>query len=168
VDVSADSNAALFLNGHLLFRKVTRYQETNITADRVLLPQQWALPGANVLVVRHHNWGNIECFQRTGQVHAGLWLNSNVPALLSSPAAGWRYALVRKHVCVCVNVCERLCFGVAREGAARWVSSVLAIPRGPTSPARLWQQANEHVQHDVQVIGIGGAHRIRFPQVKGC
>ena len=37
--VAADSNAAVYVDGQLLTRKVTRYREQNITADVIPLPQ---------------------------------------------------------------------------------------------------------------------------------
>jgi hypothetical protein len=37
--VAADSNAAVYVDGQLLTRKVTRFREQNITADVIPLPQ---------------------------------------------------------------------------------------------------------------------------------
>ena len=67
IGVAADSNAALFVNGVQLSRKVTRYKETNITYDRVLLPRGLLMEGVNTVVIRHFSWGDIETFQRTGE-----------------------------------------------------------------------------------------------------
>lgn len=72
---AADSNAHLWINGHLLRRKVTRYHEDKITAE--VVDASGALrPGRNVIVVLHHNWGPIITFQRSANQHAGLWIGS--------------------------------------------------------------------------------------------
>ncbi|EDQ85023.1 uncharacterized protein MONBRDRAFT_34434 [Monosiga brevicollis MX1] len=136
--VAADSQAAVLINGAVVARKVTRYQETSITWDRYPVPSAAlnATPGAtNALVVRHHNWGDITCFQRTGQVQAGLIVNSNFGVV--SDTTHWRW------LATCSERQNRLliCF-------------------------RPNHQAPEFLVHDTQVVGIaGGAHRIRFPQV---
>jgi hypothetical protein len=67
VSVAADSNAALFVNGQMLSRKVTRYREQNTTADRYYIPQSMLQVGVNSFVIRHFSWGNIVTFQRTGE-----------------------------------------------------------------------------------------------------
>lgn len=89
--ISADSNAAIFLNGQLIFRKVTRFDEKHITADMIRLKQRWIVDGKNVIVVRHHNWGNITCFQRNGQQHAGLYIDSNFGLKTDT---SWKYIQV--------------------------------------------------------------------------
>ncbi len=78
---AADSNARIWVNGHLFRRKVARYQEEKITCE-VLNVGPWLKLGQNVILVLHHNWGDITTFQRTGNQHAGLfvagsWLNSD-------------------------------------------------------------------------------------------
>ncbi len=73
---AADSNARLWINGQLLRRKVARYHEAHITAERVLIGPHLR-PGKNVVAVLHHNWGPITCFQRSANVRAGLWLQSD-------------------------------------------------------------------------------------------
>ena len=67
ISLAADSNAALFVNGNLLARKVTRYKESYITSDRFYLPNSSLILGNNSVVIRHFSWGNIETFQRTGE-----------------------------------------------------------------------------------------------------
>ncbi len=71
----ADSNSRLWINGHLVRRKVTRYHETEATTD-VVNAGPYLREGTNVIVVLHHNWGDITTFQRTGNVRAGLYLRS--------------------------------------------------------------------------------------------
>lgn len=71
----ADSNARLWINGHLVRRKVTRYHETKATTD-VVNAGPYLREGTNVIVVLHHNWGPITTFQRTGNVQTGLYLRS--------------------------------------------------------------------------------------------
>ena len=41
--IAANSNAALILNGNIITRKVTRFQEQTITADLVPLPLDYLL-----------------------------------------------------------------------------------------------------------------------------
>ncbi|HEY3342068.1 MAG TPA: hypothetical protein VGK81_08625, partial [Anaerolineae bacterium] len=72
---AADSNARLWINGSLVCRKVARYQEEKITAE-VIDAAPYLRKGRNVIVVLHHNWGDIITFQRTGNRHAGLYLNA--------------------------------------------------------------------------------------------
>jgi hypothetical protein len=83
---TADSNARLWINGALVRRKVARYHESMITAE-VIDAAQYLRIGTNVVVVLHHNWGGIITFQRTGNAHAGLYLDS---AWLST-GDGWRW-----------------------------------------------------------------------------
>jgi len=73
---AADSNARLWINGNLVRRKVARYHEEKITAE-VVNAAPYLKTGKNVVVVLHHNWGNIITFQRTGNKHAGLYLDSS-------------------------------------------------------------------------------------------
>ena len=72
---AADSNARLWINGELVRRKVARYQEEKITAE-VIDAAPYLHVGENVVVALHHNWGAIITFQRTGNRHAGLYLDS--------------------------------------------------------------------------------------------
>ncbi len=74
--LAADSNAALWVNGHSLLHKVPRYHEKQITAVEVNAGP-YLRPGNNEILVRHHNWGDIITFQRTGNAHAGLWIESD-------------------------------------------------------------------------------------------
>jgi hypothetical protein len=85
---AADSNAQIWLNGHCLRRKVTRYREESITAETIHAGPYLKL-GNNVILVLHHNWGPITCFMRTGNLHAGLWLGS---AWMGSDAS-WKWSL---------------------------------------------------------------------------
>jgi hypothetical protein len=78
---AADSTAQLRINGVPVLRKVTRYDEKNVRAD-VLHVARHLRPGRNVVVVLHHNWGDIVTFQRTSNTRAGLllsseWINSD-------------------------------------------------------------------------------------------
>ncbi len=82
---AADSNARLWINGHLVRRKVARYHESQITAE-IVNAAPYLKPGGNVIVALHHNWGSITTFQRTGNLHAGLYIDS---AWLKTDAS-WR------------------------------------------------------------------------------
>lgn len=73
---AADSTARLMINGHVLRRKVARYDEPRITAE-VVNAGPWLRPGRNVITVLHHNWGDIITFQRTGNRHAGLFVSGS-------------------------------------------------------------------------------------------
>lgn len=72
---AADSNARLWINGHIVRRKVARYHEEKITAE-VINAAPYLRVGKNVVCVLHHNWGGIITFQRTGNQHAGLYVDS--------------------------------------------------------------------------------------------
>jgi hypothetical protein len=72
---AADSNAHLWVNGHVLQRKMTRYFEENIRTE-ALDARPYLHTGWNSVVVLHHNWGSIITFQRSGNVHAGMYLRS--------------------------------------------------------------------------------------------
>lgn len=84
--MAADSNAHVWINGHVLRRKVTRYHEDRITAE-VIHAGPYLAPGKNVIVVLHHNWGPIITFQRSSNQHAGLYMDSS---WLKSDAS-WRW-----------------------------------------------------------------------------
>jgi hypothetical protein len=73
---AADSTAQLWLNGHPLRRKVTRFHEPEVRAEQIEAAK-FLRPGPNVLTVLHHNWGPITTFQRTQNAHAGLYLESS-------------------------------------------------------------------------------------------
>ncbi len=73
---AADSNAQIWVNGHLLRRKVARYHEEKITCE-VINAGPWLKAGQNVILVLHHNWGDITTFQRTGNKHAGLFIEGS-------------------------------------------------------------------------------------------
>ncbi len=78
---AADSNARLWINGHIVRRKVARYHERHVTAE-VVNAGPHLRPGRNVVVVLHHNWGPITQFQRSANEHAGLyvsgaWINTD-------------------------------------------------------------------------------------------
>jgi len=75
VRFAADSNGQLWINGHAVRRKVSRYTEEKITAE-VIDAGPYLAPGPNVIVVFHHSWGDIVTFQRTGNKRAGLFINS--------------------------------------------------------------------------------------------
>jgi hypothetical protein len=79
--LAADSNARVWINGHIVRRKVSRYHENRITTERINAAPYLQV-GKNVIVVLHHNWGDIITFQRTGNKHAGLyaaseWVNTD-------------------------------------------------------------------------------------------
>ena len=75
VRFAADSNAMLWINGHIVRRKVARYHEPHITCE-VINAAPFLRRGQNVCCVLHHNWGDIITFQRTANRHAGLYVNS--------------------------------------------------------------------------------------------
>ncbi len=72
---AADSNARLWINGRLVRRKVARYHLEKITAE-VVNAGPYLRTGRNVVVVLHHNWGNIITFQRTGNRMPGLYVDA--------------------------------------------------------------------------------------------
>lgn len=73
---AADSIARLWINGQIVRRKVARYHEPLITAE-VVDAGPYLRKGRNVVVVLHHNWGDIITFQRTANEHAGLWISGD-------------------------------------------------------------------------------------------
>lgn len=99
---AADTNAQLWINGHIVRRKVSRYAEEFISAEKVHAGP-YLREGLNTIVVLHHNWGPITCFMRTGNRHAGLhveaeWLGSD---------ASWKWIEAPEflpHECQCVGI----------------------------------------------------------------
>ncbi|MCL5019788.1 MAG: hypothetical protein M1426_04885 [Patescibacteria group bacterium] len=83
--LAADSNTWLWINGHVVRRKVARYNEDHITAE-VINAGPYLHTGKNVIVALHHNWGEVITFQRTGNKHAGLYIESEWAATDNS----WR------------------------------------------------------------------------------
>lgn len=73
---AADSNAHLWINGHIVRRKVSRYFEEKATAE-VIDAAPYLHKGKNVIVALHNNWGPIIIFQRSGNKHAGLYLDAS-------------------------------------------------------------------------------------------
>ncbi len=71
--LAADSNARVWINGQIVRRKMARYHEEHITTERINAAPYLRV-GDNVVVVLHHNWGDILTFQRTGNKHAGLYV----------------------------------------------------------------------------------------------
>lgn len=71
----ADSNARLWINGKIVRRKVSRYNLHNITVDEINTAP-YLQHGENVILVLHHNWGNIQTFQRTGNRGPALFVRS--------------------------------------------------------------------------------------------
>ncbi|MCU1523751.1 MAG: Alpha-L-rhamnosidase [Microbacteriaceae bacterium] len=86
---AADSTAQLWLNGHPLRRKVTRFHEPEVRAEQVDAARLLR-NGANVVTVLHHNWGGITTFQRTQNAHAGLYLESSW--MVSDESWEWKAA----------------------------------------------------------------------------
>lgn len=76
LEVAANSNARVYVNGQCVLRKVTRYDERHITTTSARVLQHLRV-GRNVIHVLHHNWGDIVTFQRTGNLHAGLYVRSD-------------------------------------------------------------------------------------------
>jgi hypothetical protein len=73
--IAADSTARVWVNGTVVLRRVSRFHEPQIRAERVDV-SRWLRPGRNSIVVLHHNWGPIQTFQRTTNLHAGLQVSS--------------------------------------------------------------------------------------------
>ena len=86
---AADSNAQLFTNGVAVRRKVARHHEERITAE-VVNAGPLLRKGANVIAVLHHNWGPVITFQRTGNKHAGLFVEGDW--LATDASWKWRVA----------------------------------------------------------------------------
>ena len=76
LQMAADSNARLWINGHVVRRKVTRFFEPTI-ATETIDARPWLHVGENTVVVLHHSWGPIVTFQRDGCRHAGVYLSSS-------------------------------------------------------------------------------------------
>ena len=74
--VGADSNAHVWINGHLVQRKVTRYFEDRITTEAINA-RPFLHTGLNTVVVLNHTWGGVTTFQRSGCAHAGIWVSSS-------------------------------------------------------------------------------------------
>ena len=74
--MAADSNAHLWINGHIVRRKVTRFFEPTI-ATETIDARPWLHAGENTLVILHHSWGPIVTFQRDGCAHAGVYVSSS-------------------------------------------------------------------------------------------
>eukprot|EP01116_Phalansterium_solitarium_P019931 TRINITY_DN5738_c0_g2_i6.p1 TRINITY_DN5738_c0_g2~~TRINITY_DN5738_c0_g2_i6.p1 ORF type:complete len:339 (+),score=82.86 TRINITY_DN5738_c0_g2_i6:516-1532(+) len=92
---AADSNGHLYVNGLPLRRKVTRYNETLITAELVEVSGA-LVAGRNTLVVLHHSWGPITTFQRTAAAQAGVYVSCDFG--LVSGTAGWRVVRAPEYV----------------------------------------------------------------------
>ncbi len=76
MQLAADSNAHVWINGHVVRRKVTRFFERSI-ATETIDARRWLHPGSNTVVVLLHSWGPIITFQRFGCTHQGLFVSSS-------------------------------------------------------------------------------------------
>lgn len=134
---AADSNARIWVNGHLLRRKVTRYHEQHITAE-VIDAGPFLRPGRNVVLVLHHNWGDIVTFQRTANVHAGLYVSAD----WVRSDASWqcmRAPEFREHDRQIIGVIKhaRIRYPVIAEGSRVWPGD----PHGPDFDDSSWLSA---------------------------
>jgi hypothetical protein len=117
--VAADSNAWVWVNGHEVRRKMTRYHEARITAEQIdAAPYLHA--GSNTIVVLHHNWGDIITFQRDANKHAGLWVGGNV----AESGASWRWTvapelLAHERRILGVNTHQRIRYPVVMDARKR-------------------------------------------------
>ncbi len=125
---AADSNARLWINDNLVRRKVARYHEERITAETVNAGPYLHI-GPNTIVVLHHNWGEITTFQRTGNKHAGLYLQAS---WLQTDAT-WRwitapqYAPHEKQI-VGVIKHARIRYGLIVDGRKNHIQSIVHDP----------------------------------------
>lgn len=114
--LAADSNAKVWINGHVVRRKVTRYHEERITAE-VIEAGPYLKTGQNVVVVLHHNWGPIITFQRSANRHAGLYVES--PWVKSDSTWRWITApgyLAHSRQVVGLNTHARIRYPVVADG----------------------------------------------------
>ncbi len=114
--VAADSNAWVWVNGNVVLRKVTRYHEEKITAEKIDAAP-YLRAGRNTVVVLHHNWGDIITFQRNANKHAGLW----VAGAWASSDASWRWKTAPEFVphdsrILGVNTHPRIRYPVVLDG----------------------------------------------------
>lgn len=179
---AADTNAQLWINGHPLRRKVTRYAEENITAENVPAAP-WLKTGKNTVIVLHHNWGPITCFMRTGNKHAGLHIESDW--LVSD--ASWKWieaAQFARHECQFIGLHEgdmRIRFPVILDadnipdgiyGAdyddAAW-NTAYEVENGPWPDRPLDLETpgqREALVEPLTVLAAGRAERTFTPDVK--
>lgn len=76
LQVAADSNAHVWINGKIARRKVTRYFEKSITTETIDA-RRFLHVGINTVVILNHSWGPIITFQRSGCSHAGVFVSSH-------------------------------------------------------------------------------------------
>jgi hypothetical protein len=134
--VAADSNAWVWINGHVVRRKVTRYHEDKITAERIDAAPYLRV-GKNAIVVLHHNWGNIITFQRNANKHAGLWVGG-----AAESDASWRWMvapefLAHERRILGVNTHQRIRYPVVIDARKRLGGDV----HSPGFDDRAWKPA---------------------------
>jgi hypothetical protein len=124
--VAADSNAWVWVNGHEIRRKVTRYHEDKITAEK-LDAAPYLRVGKNTIVVLHHNWGDIVTFQRNANKHAGLW----VGGCWVESDASWRWMIAPEYLAherriLGANTHQRIRYPVVLDARKRFAGDVHA------------------------------------------
>jgi len=134
--VAADSNAWVWINGHEVRRKVTRYHENKITAERIDAGPYLRV-GKNTIVVLHHNWGDIITFQRNANKHAGLWVGG-----VAESNASWRWMvapefLAHERRILGVNTHQRIRYPVVIDARKRLGGDV----HSPEFDDRAWKPA---------------------------
>ncbi len=97
LDFAADANARLWVNGQLLRRKVTRYHPDFVRPENVNVGP-YLREGKNVILVLHHNWGDIKNFQRQEKRRAGLYIYDNKKNEYMSTDSSWQTAIAPQFV----------------------------------------------------------------------
>lgn len=76
LQMTADSNAHVWINGNVVRRKVTRFFEPTIATETIDV-RPFLHPGDNTVVILLHSWGPIVTFQRDVCAHAGVYVSSS-------------------------------------------------------------------------------------------
>lgn len=165
LEIAANSNARVYVNGACVLRKVTRFDERFVTSTTVRVLQHLNT-GTNSIQVLHHNWGDIVTFQRTGNTHAGLYIRSE----FVNTGAEWEWAPADQFLQHEAQIrgiaggASRVRFPIIMSGAltppkstGRW-QPVVAVPEGllpETPPSAETARQREHLVYAESVLNAG-------------
>ncbi|AKJ65682.1 alpha-L-rhamnosidase C-terminal domain-containing protein [Kiritimatiella glycovorans] len=172
---AADTNAQVWINGRIVRRKVSRYTEEAISAENIHAGPHLH-GGRNTIVVLHHNWGDVPCFMRDANRHAGLY--AEAPWLQSDTSWKWtpapEFLPHEEQIIGIVGESKRLRYPVLIDGArapgkihdpdfddSAW-ECACAVEDGPWPRRPVEQETPGQREHPVRprtVLAAGTAER---------
>lgn len=148
--LAASSNAQLWVNGTILRRKVSRFDERYPTSE-VVHAGPYLRKGANTITLLHHNWGHMDTFMRSGNQQAAfrceaLWLPESVQWQWRTAAQFLPHSeRIRDLVRLNLTPEQVIFYGFRPEDNGRLRYPVIIdgtkVPEAPDAEEQAWQPA---------------------------